>query len=187
MEFLKKLLNSFIIAFAAEVAIGLLLLINPSIFTNTISYVLGGVILAFGVLSLISYFASDKTGSSITKAVFFCAAGIFIISKPDFIFKILALVFGIYLLADGISSIKNALIIKNNNSDNWVAPMVMALLTALLGLIITLNPFASAATALQILGVSLIISGVLSIYNGAYTKRKIKKIIKNDDKFVDIN
>lgn len=183
---LKKLLNSFIIAFVAEAAIGLLLLINPSIFTNTISYVLGGVILAVGMLNLISYFNSDKVSSSITKAVFFCAAGIFIITKPDFIFKILALVFGIYLLADGITSIKSSLIIRKIDPGSWVPPMVVAVLTTVLGLIITLNPFVSVETALKILGAALVISGVLSIYNGAVTKRKIKQITKNNDKFVDI-
>ncbi|MGN0601734.1 MAG: HdeD family acid-resistance protein [Oscillospiraceae bacterium] len=185
MEILKKMLNSFITIFIAEVAIGLLLLINPDIFTSTISYVLGGVSLAFGVLNLISYFCSERIESDILKAVLLCAAGIFIITKPDFIFKILAFIFGIYLLGDGITSIKRAMIIKDNNIDNWIAPMVMAVLTTILGLLIILNPFASAKFALKVLGVSLIVSGAFSIYNGVVTKRKIKRI-EQENGYVDI-
>lgn len=185
METLKKIINSYLIVFVAEAVIGLLLLINPSIFTSTISYVLGGLLLAFGVIKLITYFREDNFESEVLMSIILCATGIFIIAKPDFISKILAFFFGVYMLCQGISSIKGSLIIKEYNKDSWIAPMTMAVLTTILGVVIVLNPFSTVTTALKILGVALIISAIFSIYNGMVTKRKITKIKKSND-YIDI-
>lgn len=185
METLKKILNSFLIVFIAEVAVGALLLINPDIFTKTISYILGGIALAFGVLNLITYFSSYHTQVTIINAILLCIAGIFIISRPDSIIKILAFIFGLLLLGDGLTSIKSALVLKDCNDTHWVPSMIMALLTTILGFIVILNPLASANTAIKILGVSLIISGIFSIYNGLVTKKKINKVEKSSE-YIDI-
>lgn len=185
METLKKILNSFIIVFIAEVAVGVLLLVNPDIFTNTISYILGGIALAFGVLNLISYFGGFHTQVTLINTILLCAAGVFIISKPDFIIKILAFTFGLLLLSDGLTSIKGASLIKESNDQNWVPSMIIAILTTILGFIIVFNPLVSAQTALKVLGISLIISGIFSIYNGLVTKRKINKLEKSSE-YIDI-
>ena len=185
MDTLKKIINSYLIVFVAEAVIGLLLLINPEIFTDTISYILGGILLAFGILKLIAYFRENNFENDILMAIILCATGIFIIAKPDFIFKILAFFFGVYMLCQGLYSIKCALLIKEYNKDNWITSMIMAVLTTILGLVIVLNPFGTIKTTLNILGVALIISAIFSIYNGMVTKRKITKIKKSDD-YIDI-
>ena len=185
METLKKLINSYLIVFVAEAIIGLLLLINPSIFTSTISYVLGGILLAFGIIKLIGYFRENNFENDILMTIILCAAGIFIIAKPDFIFKILAFFFGVYMLCQGIYSLKGALLIKEYNKENWTAPMIVAVLTTIIGLVIVFNPFGTVKATLKILGIALIISAIFSIYNGMVTKRKITKIKKSDE-YIDI-
>ncbi|MGN1134426.1 MAG: DUF308 domain-containing protein, partial [Oscillospiraceae bacterium] len=57
----------------------------------------------------------------------------------------------------------------------WQISMFVAVLSTALGLIILFNPFATFNFAVQLLGVSLIVSGLCSIYNSVLTKRKIKK------------
>lgn len=185
METLKKIINSYLIVFVAEAIIGILLLINPDIFTSTISYICGGILLTFGILKLIAYFRGDNFETEILMAIILCATGIFIIARPSFIFSIFAFFFGIYMLCQGIYSIKGALLIKEYNKDNWVAPMIIAVLTTILGLIIIINPFATIKATLKVLGITLIISAAFSIYNGMVTKRKINKIQKQDD-YIDI-
>ena len=56
METLKKILNSFILMSIIEIAVGIMLLARPEIFQTTLSYIIGGISLAFGVLNLITYF-----------------------------------------------------------------------------------------------------------------------------------
>lgn len=186
MEMLKKLLNSFILFFIAEVAIGVLLLVDQNIFTNTISYILGGVLLAFGLLNLIAYFRAEQAFGYLLKSVVMCAAGIFIITRPDFIFNVLAIIFGLYLLTDGISSLRNSVAMKNYGASKWVGSLIMAILTIILGLVLIVNPLASTKIAVTALGIALVISGILSIYNGAVTKRYIKRAEKNAIQSVNI-
>lgn len=196
MEILKKVLNSFILFFIAEVAIGVLLLIDPHIFTNTISYILGGVLLAFGLLNLIAYFRAEQVFGYLLKTVVMCAAGIFIITRPSFIFNVLAVIFGLYLLTDGISSLRGALVMKSYGADKWAGSLIMAILTIVLGIVLIVNPLASTEIAITALGIALVASGIFSIYNGAVTKRYIKRMAKNaiqkadpqrNDDYIDID
>lgn len=189
METLKKLLNSFILISILEIAVGIMLLAKPEIFQTTLSYIIGGIAIAFGALNLITYFRDNQIYGELFKAIILCAAGIFIIARPEFIFKIIAIIFGLYLLTDGISSLRGAAIMKNNNSDSkWVASFIIAAVTTLLGILIIVNPFAASGIPFQLFGISLIISGILNIYNGGVTKRCFKKIQKQieQDKFIDI-
>lgn len=187
MEILKKLVNSLLLVCIASIVIGVLLIIDPKIFTHVISYVIGGVILAFGALNLISFFASDRSESSIINAIILCITGTFIIVRPDFIFNVLAFAFGLVLLGEGLISLKRASVIKTYNPDKWFPSMVMAILTTILGFIVILNPFLFASTSMRILGVLLIISAIFTIYNGLFTKKEIKRIEKKENAdYIDI-
>lgn len=190
METLKKILNSFILMSIIEIAVGIMLLARPEIFQTTLSYIIGGIALAFGVLNLITYFRGEQIYGELFKAVILCAAGIFIIARPDFIFKVIAIIFGLYLLADGISSLRGASAMKNSrDAGKWIPSFVIAIITTVLGILIIVNPFSASGIPFQLFGILLIVSGVLNIYNGGVTKRYFTKI-KNqieEDKFIDIN
>lgn len=189
METLKKILNSFILMAIIEIAVGIMLLARPEIFQTTLSYIIGGIALAFGILNLIAYFRGEQIYGELFKAVILCAAGIFIIARPDFIFKVIAIIFGLYLLADGISSLRGASAMRNSkDSGKWIPSFVIAIITIVLGILIIVNPFSASGIPFQLFGISLIVSGALNIYNGGVTKRyftKIKKQIE-EDKFIDI-
>lgn len=189
MNTLKKLLNSFILVSLIEIIVGILLLSKPEIFQTTLSYIIGGVAAAFGILNLISYFRGEQIYGELFKAVILCAAGIFVIARPDFIFKIIAVIFGFYLIADGISSLRGSLLIKSSeNSGKWIPSFIIAVITTVLGILIVVNPFTASGIPFQALGIVLIISGCLNIYNGGVTKRYFTKIQKRieDDKFIDV-
>ncbi|MDE6148782.1 MAG: DUF308 domain-containing protein [Ruminococcus sp.] len=189
METLKKLLNSFLLMSIIEIVVGIMLLTKPEIFQTTLSYIIGGIAIAFGALNLIAYFRDDQIYGELFKAIILCTAGIFIIARPDFIFKIIAIIFGLYLLSDGISSLRGAYVMKSNaDNGKWIPSFIIALITTLLGVLIIVNPFAASGIPFQLFGISLIISGVLNIYNGGITKRYFTKIQKqiDQDKFIDI-
>ncbi|MGN1113506.1 MAG: HdeD family acid-resistance protein [Oscillospiraceae bacterium] len=183
METLKKIVNSFIFIFIVEVAAGVLLLVNPSVLSNAVSYVLGGIFLVLGLLGFVTYFKTGGLTFDLIEDILLCAGGIFLIAKPEFIFKIFAVIFGIYMIAEGITSIRASLMLKNVGVK-WQMSVIVAALSVILGIIILLYPFASFKFAIQMLGVSLIFSGACSIYNGVLTKKKIKRV--NDEANNDI-
>lgn len=189
MDFLKKLYNSFILVSILEIAVGIFLFLKPDIIQTTISYVIGGVLIASGVLNLISYIKGEPDYGKVFKAVILSASGVFIIVRPDFIFNIIATIFGLYLLIDGISGLKASSLMKTYEDNNkWIPSFVIALLTVILGLIIIFNPLAASGIPFQIFGIALIISGVLNIYNGGVTKKYLKKLKKQIEQkeYIDI-
>lgn len=191
MNALKKIVNSYILVSLIEAAVGFLLLIKPELFQTALSYILGGIALAIGFLTFISYLKSEQTNEQLFKSIFLCAAGLYIIIRPDFIFKTIAILFGILLFADAISSIRAAFVMKNNEKNGkWIPSFIIAIITGILGILIIINPFTASGIPFQVFGVSLIISGILSVYNGGVTKRYIKKVQKQKEsegnKYVDI-
>ncbi len=62
---------------------------------------------AFGAVEFIRYFAMGKDdqsySSSLVRGIILAAIGIFIIIRPDFIPKVIAVVCGLYMLISGIT------------------------------------------------------------------------------------
>ena len=95
------------------VVLGIALIIDPNFFTDAIGYVIGGLFTAFGAVELIRYFAMGKDdqsySSSLVRGIILAAIGIFIIIRPDFIPKVIAVVCGLYMLISGIVNIQDSL------------------------------------------------------------------------------
>lgn len=179
MEILKKIYNCFIIISIIEILVGILFFLKPALVQGTISYIVGSLLIVFGLIVLITFFVDSPLYSTAFKAVILICAGLFILIKPGFIFSVMAVIFGLYLVVDGIAGIRGASMMKSReDSSLWVLSLVIAILTIVLGLIVLAYPLASSLISMKIFGILLIISGVLNIYNGGITKRYFKKALK---------
>ena len=178
------------------VILGLALLISPGFFTRAISYTIGGISLGIGVLSALRFFlAGDEKGeytSTLFRGIVLCAMGIFLIVKPDFIFKIIAIAFGLYMLFSGIVSLSDALAIRKG-SGKWQMPCVMAAITILLGIVILCDPLFTVDSAVRIMGAALLISGVTNL-SGCFVggrqlkalSKELERAEKNGGDYIDI-
>ncbi len=188
MNTMKKLFKNYLLLSLICIVLGAALVVDPGFFTRAISYTIGGIAIAAGVLSFIRFFAAgeDKEDYSplVLRGIIFGAIGLFLIVKPDFIFKVIAIACGFYMLFSGIVSIANALDIKKAGRE-WIFPMVTASVTAVLGLVILLNPLAPVNIAITILGIALIVSGIANFISCVSLRRKVKdveKFIEKQDK-----
>lgn len=97
------------------------------------------------------------------------------------------------MLFSGIVSLANAFYIKRAGQD-WVLPMILASVTAVLGFVIIINPLAPVNIAVTVLGIALAAAGVanlISCLSGRHQLRYIEKQVKRSDKsgkdeFIDI-
>ena len=197
MRMLKKLFKNYLLLSVVCIVLGAALIADPGFFTKAISYTIGGIALAVGAVSLIQFFAKgeekDEYSSLIFRGIVLAAIGLFLIVKPDFIFKVIAFGCGFYMLFSGIVSLANAFDINRAGQD-WVLPMILASVTAVLGFVIIINPLAPVNIAVTVLGIALAAAGVanlISCLSGRHQLRYIEKQVKRSDKsgkdeFIDI-
>lgn len=196
MKIMKKLFKNYLLLSVVCIVLGAALIADPGFFTKAISYTIGGIAIAVGVISFIQFFAKgeekDDYASLVFRGIVLAAIGLFLIIKPDFIFKVIAFGCGFYMLFSGIVSISNAFDIKRAGQE-WIFHMVLASVTAVLGFVILINPLAPVNAAITILGIALIVSGIANFISCVSVKRKVKdiekqlrKTDKNDSDYIDI-
>ena len=102
--------KSFIAASLSYVALGLVLFFFPNLTTSLICTVAGLLLLAYGVSAGISFFASSNGGYrpqfDAVLGVFAAVLGVLFLLKPQMILSILPVIFGLYILVDGLTNLK---------------------------------------------------------------------------------
>ncbi len=197
MNKMKKVLGNFTVLSVFCIVMGIALIIRPDFFTRVVGLVVGGVITAMGAVALLRYFIRTKTdpnnASGLISGVILVLAGVFVMVRPDFIPKVIAFVFGAYMLISGITNIQGAFALKKNNSTRWIKAMVSAVLTTLAGLMLVINPILLADVTFRLMGVCLLISGMSNIGGTLLTGRNKKESNirfdnrDNGQKFIDID
>lgn len=199
MEYIKKMFRNYWVLSVFCVVLGIALIVNPHFFTNAIGYTVGGLLTAYGAAELIRYFVKTKESpmyaTGLVLGVILCAAGIFIIVRPDFIPKIIAVIFGLYMLISGICNLQDALNLRRQGLKNWTVSGIPAVITTIVGIVLVVNPLFLTDAALIILGVCLLVSGLSNIIGCFSAGRNLKKLNalvkksdrrKDRDEFIDI-
>ena len=68
--------------------------------------------------------------------------------------------------------------LKKTNSKEYIKPLVVNIITLILGLILIFNPFKGAETIIRIIGGFMIVYSLLDIFDYSLTKPKKVKVIK---------
>ncbi|MBQ8108118.1 MAG: DUF308 domain-containing protein [Ruminococcus sp.] len=203
MEILKKLFRNYWVLSVFCIVLGIALIADPQFFTNALGYVVGGLFTGYGVVELVKYFAKTRENilyaTGLVAGVILCGTGVFIIARPDFIPKIIAIILGLYMLISGIVNLQDGLNLKRMGYPTWVRSVVPAAVTIALGILLLVNPLMLTDAALTILGICLLISGISNIFGWLQAGMSMKKMKKaanqligkkgrNDDRqqFIDI-
>ncbi len=170
-----------------ELAVGVLLLIDPIAFTSAIVRILGIVLCVFGVLNIMSYFRlAPEMGSmsmSFTKGLVQVIAGVFCIFRPEWIanaFPLLAVAYGLVILIVGLVKLQWSVDALRIGGIFWYIPGIGGLTSVIFAVVIILNPFTTTAVLWIFAGVSLIIEAVIDAVSTIMSNRKSKTETETD-------
>ena len=181
MKYLEKIKNTTILSAVIYMIIGVLMISVPEFVSNSICYIIGGLVLAFGILKLMSYFATEYknfwTGLVLLSSIAFIGFGIYIIFSPEQFISWIPFVVGIIMIVDGIQKLIQTQSIKKAGYDNPVALLIYALVLIVIGVILLKNPFGAIIVVIRIIGVFLIFDAIEEIitvkkYEKAFHKMK---------------
>ncbi len=169
MKFLKQHANSLLLCLF-EILVGTLLLINPAKFTVAILTAFGAVLIATGIISVLSYFGSDPveaaSSQSLFKGLLALVAGIFCVARSDWFivaFPVLAVLYGVVVLIVGLFKVQWTVDLIRMKLGRWGLPAASAVVSLICSVVILGNPFGAAVALWIFTGVSLIVEAVLDI------------------------
>lgn len=182
-RFMKKFLRSSIITSAILIILGLLLIYKSENTIMTISYIIGGVLIAIGVLALIRYVRNGESPAlrnelDIVYGIVTVIFGIVIIKNYHAIASIIPAVIGIAIIISSAGKLNYAFQLKASENSLWKTTMVVSVISTICGLILLFNPFKAALGIMKIIGGFIIVYSILDIISTFAIKSSVIKIHK---------
>ena len=172
--------------------LGLLMVIFPETINDIINYIIGGLLMLFGIDYIVRYLSNNKVTTyskySLTVGIVPIICGVFLICNPEVLVSIIPFVAGMIILMDAFEKLKHAIDLKKMKYDEWWVDLIVAILFIVFCIIVIMNPFDAAKLLIRILGIFFLVDCFIDVWtNFSYEKIKIKngedkKIVVIDEK-----
>ena len=149
-------------------AVGILMIMCPAQYVGALVSTLGYGILIFAAVMILDFISGKKVLMNyiyLTGALILALVGCAISVFESNVVRIIGLIFGLWLVADGAISIVNTLMyVRRAGRKGWQALVALSALLIIFGLIVLINPWWNEPTALfDVIGGMLLFSSVISI------------------------
>lgn len=168
---------SIILLGAAEIVLGILLLVNPVGLAKFIITVIGVILSAIGLINIIQYFRTPPVEAALKKSltigILTILLGMWCIFNGEWfiaIFPLLTTLYGIITLVSGVIKIQWTADMLRMKIGYWGWMAASAVMTVLFSVIILLQPFSTAAALWVFIGITLILEAVIDIIAAIFKK-----------------
>ena len=162
--------------------LGLLLIFEAEATIKSISYIIGGILIAIGVLGIINFLRKNSPNNNNLDIIYGTVSiilGIIIITNPEAIGSILPIVMGITIIINSAAKLQYAIDLKSNKSDTWKSTMIVSIISVIFGVVLLFNPFKGAVIITKIIGIIIFLYAVLDIISTLCIKRNVSIIQKS--------
>lgn len=163
--------KSLLAAAAVYVVLGLVLIFFPHLTAGLFCTVAGLLLLAYGAITVISFFVHQGSSGSFTfqaeliLGVVSIVVGVFFLTHFDFIISIIPMILGIYILIDALVNLKRGLDMRALGYAGWTATLVMSAVSLVLGAVILWDPFHTGLLMWRVIGGAFLYLGVSDLWS----------------------
>ncbi len=182
---MKKLKNKLggLVFCAAQIALGVVILIDAVRFTSMIITAIGAILALAGIFNIIKYFFSPAKEAAmeqlLSKGMIALGAGIFAILKGASLikdaFKLIIIIFGVILLVAGINKVQFIADSIRRRERRWYFGIISAALSLGCGILVLINPFGTEEILLTFTGIALIADAAIDAFSILAVTDKAKK------------
>jgi len=110
--------------------------------------------------------AASSSGAVMAIGVGTIAAGAVVLAWPEATLKVVAVVFGISAIVDGVVRLVSALTADETSAARRVLPVLAGVLSILVGIVFVRYPFPTLAALTLLLGMFWVVAGLVQIVHG---------------------
>lgn len=177
-KLMKKFFRSSIITSLFLIALGLLLIFQSDAVIYSISYIIGGILIAIGVLAIIKFIQNtnneQKAELDIVYGIVSVILGIVVIKNPQAIASVIPAILGISIVISSATKLQYAFELKANGNNLWKTTMVISIISTLCGIVLLFNPFKALSSFTKVVGIFIVIYAVLDMISTFTIKRNVK-------------
>lgn len=175
-ERIKVVRNHMIIASILLLLIGVCFIVWPDEAAKLLARATAIVILGVAAFEIILFFLGRRKGMVDVPAVIIGAMlgvlGVYLLIKPDVMLNFFNIIFGVVILIIGLDHIFQAIFIIRHVRSLWWISLVVGVAAVGLGVLIIVNPFSAVRTAMILVGVTMVIESLGSLWNLPALKAK---------------
>lgn len=148
-----------------ELVLGIFLIIYPDVGTKILTIILGAILTGVGVFNIISFLMNKNASfrQGILSGVISAALGIAFIAQADTVVNVTSIILGVFIVFEGLTCCKRAIIMKRLDFDKWFVFLIIALVACIVGGLILIFPGIFASAVMIVSGILLSIEAVLGI------------------------
>lgn len=163
---LKELKWNLILTSLLYFFLGVALLIWPNTSNLVLCFLAASVLTAYGLFNILAYFLNRERTSwiSLVIGIICLAFGLFSLLQPTRISDLISSLLGVAIMVDGVMSLRRDLELRANGFLYWWVPLILDILTLLLGVVVIFNPTLFASFLLQVIGLILIYESVSDLW-----------------------
>jgi hypothetical protein len=179
MRELKIAKNIYSLVAVLLILSGLVLVIWPQLALNITCKLVGALFIACGIVKLFSYFTKDifqlafqfDFGLGIVSMII----GLVLLLKSQSVIEVICILIGIFILIDGALKIQTAIDGKNFGIEKWWMILVIALISAVLGILLIILPFETTGWIMRLIGLNICLEGLLNLWVVQNTVNTIRR------------
>lgn len=179
-NFMSNVFKSSILGSIGMAILGILLIFYSEITITSISYVIGSILIAIGVIALLKFVREYKLKArnelDIVYGVVCVILGIIVISNPKAIASIIPFVVAIVIIINSATKLQYSLELKKDNNELWKSTMIISIITMLCGILLIFNPFQGAVIVTRVVGILILVYALLDLSSTIAIRNSVKKI-----------
>lgn len=183
METLRKFRASSYAVSVVYIIVGLIMLLNPNFISDAVNYVIGVLVIIYGIIYSISLYQKKETemyGKFDLLAGIICISfGLFLILNPDILVSLIPFCAGVILFMDAIIFIVNSISLKKLGFKSWVINFVVGLIFLFFSIFIIIKAKDISFLLIRFIGGFLIVDALLDFF----TVLRFKRREKNNEKY----
>ena len=180
---MKKFLKSSLLMSTILIILGFLLIFQSETTIMMISYIIGGILVAIGILALIRYVRAgesplQRNELDIVYGIVTVIFGIIIIKNYQAVASIIPAVLGIAIIISSAGKLNYAFQLKDDDNKMWKTTMIVSIISTIFGVILLFNPFKAAIGIMKIIGIVIVVYAVLDLVSTIAIRSSVAKIQK---------
>lgn len=169
-----------------ELVFGAFLIIYPSISAQILTIIIGAILAGVGVFNIISFLMNKNASfrQGILSGVISAALGVAFIAQAESVLNVTSIILGVFVIFEGLTSCKRSIIMKRLEFCKWFIPLIIALVSCVLGTLILIFPSFFGEAIMIIVGILLVIEAILGVWSIIFIlrlRKKLEDILDDED------
>ncbi len=184
MEVLKKFKASSYAVSIVYIISGLIMLLNPSFISDAVNYIIGILVIIYGVIYSISLYQKreiEMYGKFDFLAGIICISfGLFLILNPDTLGSLIPFCAGVIILMDAIRFVINGIRLKKLGYRSWIVNFIVGLVFLGFAIAIIIKAKEISFLLIRFIGAFLVIDAILDFFTELRFRKMEKGNVKHE-------